>query len=1109
MRESSSNLSKQNSQKPKDIRGGEKKVMKKSLSAIVSMAMAFSMFSSVAFGAEAAKDSSAFSDLTSLDAATKAKFDAMISAGVFDGVKEGTFGLNDKMNRAQFAKVAALIFGLKVDTSLKTSSFTDVKSDDPANGYALPYIEAVKAAGITDGYAPGQYNPAGEVTKEQLAAFLVRGLGWETQAKATPGVSDKTVSDWAKGYVALAIEKKVLTSGADGTFGGTSAAVRSQLVLGAYEAKQQYVPPVGPVVTNVSIAKAEATGAKTIKVTLNGAIADTSKLTVSVNRGGAAIASTVKWNESKNEATVTLEGKMTEGTYTAKIEAVKDGGLTVEKGAVDVAVQNEKVTKIEFLNASETVSQSNKVKISFKATNQYNEVTDMAASRFNIVTSPNLSTVVAGDSQSITVNVYAAVTASPALLVRDQMFAVTIVSPDNTAQASKTFKVGDKQSIAKVELGDMKFNNGKTQLEAGDTATIEYKAFDQYGFEVTDLAALLEGTSTYNTGAGTIVNTTVTRAGLQANGGFDFVEDENGDNKPELKVVAAEASTTALFNDQEVALSIVAHGSGQTASKNVKVVAPKVPHEIAFGAFNKTLAWGDDDQFVPVIVKDKFGNVLSTDDVVKYAADINVYGYGTAGVTVGQIETTGADRGKVRVSGLKPSDASGRKSGNLTINAMVTKTGKSATYSTSVLEYRYPNSVYVSSAAKDKILPNAESAFKLKFKDQYGEDLDKNFTNYKLELSLQRTSGTVVDGVYAYLNEADSTNAKKQIREANTEAAPLVIDGAGIDKENIKDLIRDKEIKFKTLGTDLVSEGTYTLKAKLVNKTNGTSVTSTSTIDRIKADKANDLTYAITPFATGIYAVDKLASQTASPVDAETSTWFNGKVEVTAKDANGKTVALPGLSTMVKNVGLSNPTVAKSEWKKKQGDATEETQNDVLSVRGLKAGTTGITVTFEPTAGNTKFATLENVTISEDAPVASSLTAAENGKGKNISLTQLKSGSLSVFDGTYKTFGDVKIKDQYNSIELKNYSVVRTASVLGTQFIVSDVKQNTDTGYQVVTPATVTITAVEANGTAVYTYTAGTQTNGTTTKALEVLSFKASIVTANGKSQFVEVYPVN
>lgn len=189
----------------------------------------------------ATKTSADFADLKDLDAATKAKFDAMISAGVFDGIGEGNFGLKDEMNRAQFAKVAALIFNLKVDEVVKTPSFKDVKADDPANGYALPYIEAVKRAGITEGVGQGKFDPAGTVTKEQLATFLVRGLGMNEDAKKTPGVNDSTVSDWAKGYVALALEKKIMPNGADGKFGGTTNATRDLLVTGAYEAKEQYV----------------------------------------------------------------------------------------------------------------------------------------------------------------------------------------------------------------------------------------------------------------------------------------------------------------------------------------------------------------------------------------------------------------------------------------------------------------------------------------------------------------------------------------------------------------------------------------------------------------------------------------------------------------------------------------------------------------------------------------------------------------------------------------------------------------------------------------------------------------------------------------------------
>ncbi|TVY05664.1 S-layer homology domain-containing protein [Paenibacillus cremeus] len=219
--------------------------MKKSLSVMLSTAMALAVFSNVAVGSAAAKSSTDFSDLAGLDATTKAKFDAMISAGIFDGVSDGVFGVNDRMNRAQFAKVAALVFGLKVDTTLRVSSFSDVSANDPANGYALPYIEALKAAHLTDGYGPGTYNPAGEVSKEQLAAFLLRGLNKDAEAKATAGLtSDSTVSSWAKGYAALALQLGLMGKEADGTFGGVSPAIRQLLVTSSYEAKQQYVPGV-------------------------------------------------------------------------------------------------------------------------------------------------------------------------------------------------------------------------------------------------------------------------------------------------------------------------------------------------------------------------------------------------------------------------------------------------------------------------------------------------------------------------------------------------------------------------------------------------------------------------------------------------------------------------------------------------------------------------------------------------------------------------------------------------------------------------------------------------------------------------------------------------
>lgn len=220
--------------------------MKKFVFSLLSILLLFATILPLASAAEtettaaAVKTVDDFKDLKNLPQDEKDKFDALIQDGVFNGLTEDTFGLNARMNRAQFAKVATIIFNLKMDETLTASSFTDVRSDDAANSYALPYIEALKEAGLTNGYdAEGKtYKPAGDVSRQELAAFLIRGLGLDDEAQAASPVDDSSVDDWAKGYVALALEKNLLTNLSGGKFDGKASATRKMLALASYAAKQ-------------------------------------------------------------------------------------------------------------------------------------------------------------------------------------------------------------------------------------------------------------------------------------------------------------------------------------------------------------------------------------------------------------------------------------------------------------------------------------------------------------------------------------------------------------------------------------------------------------------------------------------------------------------------------------------------------------------------------------------------------------------------------------------------------------------------------------------------------------------------------------------------------
>lgn len=170
MRETSNLFSKQNSQQPKQFRGDDKKVMKKSLLAFV---LAFSLVLSVAVPAFAAtpadvvgkKEQSAVEELTAL--------------GIINGYADGTFKPENEITRAELAKVIVIGSGNEGAAKLMQNvkpTFKDVK----ANVWYTGYINAA----ATKGYILGDkgtknFRPGDAVKFEEVVAIMVRALGYQ------------------------------------------------------------------------------------------------------------------------------------------------------------------------------------------------------------------------------------------------------------------------------------------------------------------------------------------------------------------------------------------------------------------------------------------------------------------------------------------------------------------------------------------------------------------------------------------------------------------------------------------------------------------------------------------------------------------------------------------------------------------------------------------------------------------------------------------------------------------------------------------------------------------------------------------------------------------
>lgn len=363
--------------------GGEKKVMKKILSVALSTAMAFSMFASVAFGADA--------KLT-----PEQQFNALKEAGIVSGFPDGLSHLERTLTRAELAKI------IVNSLSLEPVDATSYNDKNYANHWGRPYIEAATQAGILNGKDAVKklFDPNGAVTVQELAKVLVTALKLEVPADA-----NNTASAWAKGYVAAAVNAGYLAEGIN----YQAQATRSQAVVAAYAI---YEAAQGPKVKSYKVVDSKnieftLTNDEVVKVTLEKALEANKETEVTFKTAdGKEIKTTVTWvvtaaqkvvSVSANnykELTVKFDGdldaKTAENEDNYKVSGVtfesatysKETGevkLLVAEGSSTLPKQKEttlEISGVKNSDASKTFSE----KVKFTAVDtQLPEVTEVKA----------------------------------------------------------------------------------------------------------------------------------------------------------------------------------------------------------------------------------------------------------------------------------------------------------------------------------------------------------------------------------------------------------------------------------------------------------------------------------------------------------------------------------------------------------------------------------------------------------------------------------------------------------------------------------------------------------------------------------------------------------
>ncbi|TJY41925.1 S-layer homology domain-containing protein [Cohnella pontilimi] len=417
MRESSYKSSMQDKQM--FSRGGEKKVMKKSLSVLLAGALAFGSFASLAAAAEK----------TTLD-----KFNELKALQIFSGVNaNGDAGLDQKMTRAEFAVIVAKLAGLSQETS---TSFTDSQTH-----WGKGWIGAVEKAGLIAGVGNNKFAPNATVKIEEMVIVLDKALKIAPSTGATVPGTDA----WATQWVDAALKAGLISAETDYTV----AALRSKLVDAAYQAHSLINTPA-----ELKVAKASQMGAKKITVEFNRALtaAEEAALKVEAKNGLVPYAATTTVAADKKSATLTFTF-LPAADYDVKVN---------DLDAVKVSVADEKVAKLEIKNGSIFVANDQPVNI--VATNQFGEEMDKSGLGLSVTVVAKGTTLTPDGSGN-----YDFVTAGVA---KDDIVVVTVTHPATGVSTTKSFKATDASLVTAVTVGPVAPLTGKSRITTGDDALV-------------------------------------------------------------------------------------------------------------------------------------------------------------------------------------------------------------------------------------------------------------------------------------------------------------------------------------------------------------------------------------------------------------------------------------------------------------------------------------------------------------------------------------------------------------------------------------------------------------------------------------------------------------
>ena len=144
----------------------------------------------------------------------------LVARGAIKGYPDGTFQPDATITRAEFTTVVVKAFNL---TNSNGKVFTDTSGH-----WAKDYIATATAAGIVGGYNDNIFGPNDPVTREQMAAMVVKAANLIAAAAENQFADSSSIAGWAREAVATAVNNQIIKGYPDNTFKPGGKATRAE-----------------------------------------------------------------------------------------------------------------------------------------------------------------------------------------------------------------------------------------------------------------------------------------------------------------------------------------------------------------------------------------------------------------------------------------------------------------------------------------------------------------------------------------------------------------------------------------------------------------------------------------------------------------------------------------------------------------------------------------------------------------------------------------------------------------------------------------------------------------------------------------------------------------